>query len=1254
MKSRLQRRTCKEVGTGVPDRPVFRMVVPMLSLLVVQGAYALPQTGQVVAGTGTVAVAQAAGTMTVTQTSPKLVINWASFDTASGEKVNFVQQGTSSIVLNRVSGQSLTPTSFLGTLNAIGQVFVVDPRGIVFGVGSQVNVGGLVASSHAISDADFMAGTYRFSGSGASGNVINQGKITATDGGYVALIGPHVQNGGSITANSGTALLAAGDQVTLQLNGSSLLGYTIDRGTLDALAENQLSGSIRANGGKVILSAQAVNQAATAVVNNDGIIEAQTISQSGGVIQLLGDMAVGHLIQNGKLDASAPNGGKGGSIEVSAQKVKIGDSAQMTTASPAGAGNAGSFTMTANDFLVGPGGAGADLSTTVLQNTLDNNASVTITTSTAVGAGVGDIKLTLPVTWTANTTLNLIATHNVVLNDTAQSANGGKLLLRADSGGKGTGVVSLNGSAAPLMQGGQVDIYYDPANYAAPTDFTPFVAGTSTAWMLVNDLAHLQAMKTNLAGNYALGKNINASASAAMNGGTGFSPVGNVATPYSGQFDGQGNVISGLKINLIGSQDVGLFGVTSGRVANVGLEGVSIAGLTNVGAVAGTNLGTITRSYSTGAVSIPVSDPANGFAGGLVGNNAGALDKSWSSASVSGDASNIGGLVGINDHGNITESYSSGSATARGSNAGGIAGVNTVGGRISNSYSASAVDANSVAGGIAGTNEGLISFTYSSGPTSALSVAGGLVGNNKGVVGGSYSSGTTSGIFSVGLLAGVNTGTIPSDSDGRLGAAAAMQQSSYRVWDFANFWRQYDGSTLPLLRAFLTPLTLTVGASSKTYDGTPWSGQLNLNYSDPVAATSPSLHIGQPVASALPTDAGTYAINYKLAPFSDQRNGYDITVVQPGLQLATLTIDPKMIGITGMTAVDRAYDGTVNATVNGGTVQGTVGVQTLGFATVATFGDKTADINKPINVTATLQDGLGGGKASNYVVTNPVGLTATIGLRDLAVSATAANKVYDGNAADTATLASDQVKGDVLALNYGAANFTDKIAENGKTVTVTGLSIAGTDAANYRLVQPTASAKANITPRIVTVAATADDKRFDGNAAATAHVTSNNVVINDVLSAGYTQANFNDPSVGSNKAVTVTGITLSGTDAANYALQQNTAPATASITPSSPIPGLDLVVLPPILGGGGTSLAGILPGIYATAPAGSDAFNFGGWTATPLGRLGLPLVTSGAIGAPDLESGSRFDAELQTASGSAPAYEFQILVPGVRMPEGFQ
>jgi large exoprotein involved in heme utilization and adhesion len=97
-----------------------------------------------------------------------------------------------------------------------------------------------------------MAGSTTFSNRGSSGSVVNQGSLNTSPGGYIALLAPEVRNEGVITATLGTALLAAGNTITLNLDGGSLLGYTIDQGAVNALVDNgQL---IQADGGQVLLA----------------------------------------------------------------------------------------------------------------------------------------------------------------------------------------------------------------------------------------------------------------------------------------------------------------------------------------------------------------------------------------------------------------------------------------------------------------------------------------------------------------------------------------------------------------------------------------------------------------------------------------------------------------------------------------------------------------------------------------------------------------------------------------------------------------------------------------------------------------------------------------------------------------------------------------------------------------------------------------------------------------------------------------
>ena len=108
-------------------------------------------------------------------------------------------------------------------MNATGQVFIINPSGILFGKTSQVNVGGIVATTHQLSDSDYLAGRTLFSRSGSSAAVINEGNITTAIAGYAALLAPEVRNDGVILARQGTVALASGEGIALQFEGSNLI-----------------------------------------------------------------------------------------------------------------------------------------------------------------------------------------------------------------------------------------------------------------------------------------------------------------------------------------------------------------------------------------------------------------------------------------------------------------------------------------------------------------------------------------------------------------------------------------------------------------------------------------------------------------------------------------------------------------------------------------------------------------------------------------------------------------------------------------------------------------------------------------------------------------------------------------------------------------------------------------------------------------------------------------------------------------------
>src|SRR6185436_7355764 len=141
---------------------------------------------------------------------------------------------------------------------------------------------------------------------------------------------------------------------------------------------------------------------------------------------------------------------------------------------------------------------------------------------------------------------------------------------------------------------------------------------------------------------------------------------------------------------------------------------------------------------------------------------------------------------------------------------------------------------------------------------------------------------------------------------------------------------------------------------------------------------------------------------------------------------------------------------------------------------------------------------------------------------------------------------SGAIGGDDVTLSGGTATFASKNVGTAKTVTATGLSLSGIDAANYQLASTTATTTADITARALLVSATGVNKVYDGTTAGTATLTDNRVA-GDSLSANYTSASFISKNVGTAKTVNVSGISISGTDAANYTVN-TTASTTADIT----------------------------------------------------------------------------------------------------------
>ncbi|MBI5719248.1 MAG: filamentous hemagglutinin N-terminal domain-containing protein [Burkholderiales bacterium] len=321
-------------------------------------AAAAPEGGTVRAGTASI---QVNGAQTrIDQSSSRAVIDWRAFGVGAAEQVLFVQPSAQSATLNRVTGDQLSV--ILGRIDANGQVFLVNPNGVVFGRGAQVNVGGLVASTANVGNADFMAGRLNFREPGRPGaGVVNEGRITAAEGGLVALVAPHVRNDGLIQARLGRVTLGAGDTFALDLYGDGLISLAVDPAQagrlLDASHASSTgaddgstaagrpagtliaqTGRIEADGGRVVLvSAASARSALDRVINLSGSVRADTVQQQGGRIVLLANGGTAQV--SGSLSAQGRDAGQaGGHIEVLGERVHLTPGAAIDASGAAGGG----------------------------------------------------------------------------------------------------------------------------------------------------------------------------------------------------------------------------------------------------------------------------------------------------------------------------------------------------------------------------------------------------------------------------------------------------------------------------------------------------------------------------------------------------------------------------------------------------------------------------------------------------------------------------------------------------------------------------------------------------------------------------------------------------------------------------------------------------------------------------------------------------------------------------------------------------
>ncbi|MGG1947990.1 filamentous hemagglutinin N-terminal domain-containing protein [Trinickia sp. NRRL B-1857] len=632
----------------------------------------LPQGGQFVAGSGV--MYRNATSLGIVQGTDRAVIDWKSFSIGAGNSVSFQNARAT---LNRITGED--PSLILGSLTSSGDLYVINPHGMVIGSsGVIVTAGRFVASTLDTDNATFMNGgplTFSSPLGSANGAIVNGGHITSTFGDVILLANNEVDNVGTIGASNGTTELAAGQRILLQDSAGSRqvfvqkgsAGTVVNRGDIEAAQ----------------ISLQAADGNVYALAGNHAVLRATGADIRDGHVWLVAD--TGRVWMDGTIDARDADG-SGGTVDTQAARLRI----------------AGGPTVKANVWNITlPMYAIDAVDAQMLQANLNGGTSIGIRT-TGVGGATGDVDIGFGMHWSSAASLTIDAYRSLTIDEISKLINegSGNLTLRADSQAIDNGGSIVNNGVVDWSRSlGTVSTYYDMNGTYVPGAMfsnalwtSPIDSGIATqisAYKLVNNLSDLNDVRADLTSNYALGGNIDAGGL----GGNIFIPIGTTDTPFMGQFDGQGHTIDSLTVREVTGNAVGLFRILGAGsvVRDLNLNGnVAVSGgpsdrTANEGILAGVNNGTILRVKTSGSV-VDYNAGNDSWDGGLVGVNLGTIEHSSSTASVTSGVA--GGLVGVN-YGTIDQSHASGEVQGVGTGPldgpGGLVGQN-LGGTISLSY----------------------------------------------------------------------------------------------------------------------------------------------------------------------------------------------------------------------------------------------------------------------------------------------------------------------------------------------------------------------------------------------------------------------------------------------------------------------------------------------------------------------------------------------------------------------------------------
>jgi hypothetical protein len=1078
------------------------------------------------------------------------------------------------------------------------------------------NVGGLVGYSKGVIRNSYVTGNVAGTGNNVGGlvgytsNTISNSYATSGVSGSAWVGGLVGQTTGSISTSYATGNVASSATFVNSVNGfvGGLVGYST-AAISDSYASGSVNGINQATGGLAgYISNTVSNSYATGDVTGAGNVGGLAGTNLGGTF--INSHAMG-IVYGSSSNVGGLVGYSTGSISNSYATNSVTGSAWVgglvgqTTSSISASyatGNVASnaaFVNSVNGFVGGLVG----YSTAAISDSFASGSVTGINQATGGLAG-----------YISNSVSNSYATGDVTgagnVGGLAGTNLGGTIINSHATGivtGTSTYVGGLVGASTGSISGS-----YATGNVNG-TSYTGGLAGSSVGTTSVNvtinnSFATGNVVGTTFVGGLAGYVNYNATSQSYATGNvTGISaPL--VTTGYVGGLVGYAigaaisdsyatGAVTGVNGNiggLVGFSANVVNSTTPGQIINSYATGV-VSGSNNIGGLVGYNYGaTVSNSHASGNVTATGSQ-----VGGLVGNSANrnyaitSISDSYATGDVVGTSS-VGGLVGRDTNnssvtrsyakGNVTglstgavitigyvgglvgyaqgvfisDSYASGSLTGANGSTGGLVGylinLNTAASEIYNSYATGIVKGSVYVGGLVGTNtSSLISNSYASGAVTGTTVStGGLVGSNVvGSVGNSFWDITTSGQATSAGGVGLNTAQMQSQAN--FTSATSANNNVNPAWDFANTWVMYDGHTYPLLRSFMSPLTVTANTAIKTYDGQIYSNANGVSYSVPSNGNlfgTVNFTTDNPLGDI---NVGSYTIT-PAGLYSNQQ-GYIISYAS-----GNLTVNPAQLSASIIGNPNKIYDGNTIGTLNSFnySLSGFVtGEGATVNQTVGSYNNLNVLSANAINVTLATPDftANSGTLLSNYILpTNATG-AGNISPAPLTASAAAPDKVYNGNttAAPTLGIVSGLVSGETVTA-IGAGTFNSKDVLTANTVTVNSVQLAdGINglASNYSLATGE-TATAHITPAPLTATATASDKIYNGNTAASPTLSITGGLVNGETVTATGTGTFNSKDVLTANTVTVNSTQLAdGTNGlgSNYSLA-NGETTTAHITPA--------------------------------------------------------------------------------------------------------